>query len=74
MKPTSPRLDIRWLMLAVPALIVTVASLWTLVSVTLEAAGRSQPGDLLFPVREQALELQLSLASDPQERARSRSS
>ena len=68
MKLSMPRLKLSWVMLAVPALIVTGASLWALVSVTLEVAAGSQPGDLFFPIREQALELQLSLASDPQER------
>jgi len=59
----------RGLMLVLPAAAVTAASLWTLVSVTLEAAAGSAPGDLLYPAREQALHIQLDLTTDPAERA-----
>lgn len=59
----------RGLMLVLPAAAVTAASLWTLVSVTLEAAAGSAPGDLLYPAREQALYIQLDLTTDPAERA-----
>jgi len=56
-------------MLVLPAAAVTAASLWTLVSVTLEAAAGSAPGDLLIPARERALHIQLDFTTDPAERA-----
>jgi len=68
--PKSLMLHPRLVLLALPAAAVTAASLWALASVTLDAAAGSRPGDLLHPLREQALEFQLGLADDSAERAR----
>lgn len=69
LEPRPSRLSLRWLMLGVPVLIVVGASVWAIVSVMLEAAAGSQPGDFFFAIREQALQVQLSLATDPERRA-----
>lgn len=69
LEPKPQRLPLRWLMLGVPALIVIGASVWAVVSIMLEAAAGSQPGDFFFPIREQALQVQLSLSTDPEQRA-----
>lgn len=69
-KQLKPLLHPRLVLLALPAAAVTAASLWALASVTLDAAAGSRPGDLLHPLREQALEFQLGLADDAAERAR----
>lgn len=69
LEPAPSRLPLRWLMLGVPALIVIGASVWAVASIMLEAAAGSRPGDFFFPIREQALQVQLSLATDPERRA-----
>ncbi len=56
-------------MLGLPALIVVGASVWAVASIMLEAAAGSQPGDFFFAIREQALQVQLSLSTDPERRA-----
>src|SRR3990172_9454562 len=54
---------------ALPAVFVTLASLGGLVSAVVGPAAASQPGSLLFPLRQPALGIQLALARDPEERA-----
>ncbi len=67
-----PKRTSRWLLilLLIPAVVVTVASLFGLISAVAEVAAESRPGDLLFPLRQNALEMQLGLTTDPAERAR----
>jgi len=55
--------------LILPAVLVTMASLLALISTAITSAAASQPGELLFPLRQPALEFQLALTRDPDERA-----
>ena len=55
--------------LILPAVLVTMASLLALISTAITSATASQPGELLFPLRQPALEFQLALTRDPDERA-----
>ncbi len=50
---------------AVPALLVTGAALLVLVAGVAGAASNSQPGDLLYGVRQPSLMLQMALTADP---------
>ncbi len=54
---------------ALPAMFVTLASLGGLVSAVVGSAAASQPGSLLFPLRQPALGLQLALTRDPEQRS-----
>ncbi|MBI3241907.1 MAG: hypothetical protein HYZ49_06390, partial [Chloroflexi bacterium] len=54
--------------LILPALAVTAASLFALITTVVYVAAESQPSDLLFPLRQPALQLQSMLTTDPGER------
>lgn len=54
---------------AVPAAVATAGALFSLAASMVGAAEISQPGDLLYPLRRPALELQLTLTTDPETRA-----
>lgn len=56
-------------LLAIPALLVSGASLLVLLAAVTGAARESKPGDALYPLRAPALELQLNLTDDPTRRA-----
>ncbi|RMH02139.1 MAG: hypothetical protein D6706_00550, partial [Chloroflexi bacterium] len=56
-------------LIALPALIVTVISLFALLSAVTNAAAFSKPGDVLYPLRQPALEIKHTLTLDPEERA-----
>ena len=51
----------RFPLLALPAVAVTVFSLIALLSVTVQVAVASQPGDLLYPLRQPALQIRGAL-------------
>ncbi len=67
----QPKRSTRWTLVAliIPAVAVSLASLLALVSTVLDVAAESRPGDLLYPLRQPALELELGLTTDPAERA-----
>ncbi len=54
---------------AIPAAVATAGALFSLAASMVGAAEISQPGDLLYPLRRPALELQLTLTTDPETRA-----
>ena len=56
-------------LLAIPALLVSGATLLILLAAVTGAARDSQPGDVMYPLRAPALELQLELTNDADTRA-----